>query len=237
MLVGSKENAGDSSHRTCMYIIGWLFSKYGPLIIDPYTSIRTMFNKGDPIRHPSKGWWSDKDRFSRDQQSALVIAMAVYGYTNMLLELLLRHLARFGFFTNTRRNGATKENHGKLKYSDSDERYNYDYKIADFITPEFTALYIRGLNWWLLYPLLWVLDIQTLADSIILRLKPKQDILNHVLICEYTSRKWPTLWTWLANKCNDNFELKNGLYQYFKRVGMPEMYLMWSKIIYNDRRI
>jgi len=94
-LVGSKEDPGDSCHRTCMYHTGLKWFKN---IIYHRSILFIVIG----FRHPSPGWWRDLDRFSADQATAFVIFLSEVGYYSALKLFFKRHFSRCGFFTNTR---------------------------------------------------------------------------------------------------------------------------------------
>lgn len=233
LLVGSKEDPGDSCHRTCMYIIGRrLHSPFeNTHLIDYNINGTALLFSQKYIRHPSEGWWSEPDRFSRDQAIPFVIYMSKLGLHKSLFKFMMKHIFRLGLFWNTRRNGATPENHGQLKYSDSDEIYNYNWKLPDGSGPEFWALYIRGFRWWLLYPLLCLFDLETVFSAIKRRIWPDNDPLNHVIVSVYSNRVMPTPCSKLVSLINDKEETLSRMRYYFDRVGMPEMVELWKPLI------
>ena len=230
-VIGHKEDPGDSLHRTCMLFLGfhWFVDKWYHL---PSMTLARFYHGNDLyIRHPSPGWWSEPDRLSRDQATPLVISLSVFGYDGYLRGFFLSHLKRFGFMTNTRRNGATKELHGTDKYlgHPEDGQYDYSWKLPDFIGPEFISVYIRAFNCWWLYPLLVICDVETLIGSLLWRYSKKgqTDVLNHMIVCEYANRVLPTPTGWLAKKLNDPDQFNRNLFYYFNRIGMPEMGELW----------
>ena len=107
-------------------------------------------------RHPATvRWYSDCDRLSIDQGSALVIGMGFLRLNGRLRGFLWEQVKRFGFMTNTRGNGALAEK-----------------QIPDFgFRPEMIAHYIRGFRIKWLLPILWACDLETLGSSILWRFR------------------------------------------------------------------
>lgn len=222
-MIGSKEDPGDSLHRVCMYALGELWFKgMRPSLPMAYCI------EGSWVRYPGPGWWSDKDRLSRDQATPLIILM---GYTSkkLLFIFLLKHILRLGFFTNTRRNGATRLNHGTDKYAGhpEDGQYDYSWKLPDFITLEFIAIYIRACGFWFLYPILCILDLETLLSSILWKYRKGTDVLNHLIASTYFINKYPTPTSLLAYRLIDRVAFNEKMSYYFNRIGLMEMYRLW----------
>ena len=195
------------------------------------------YANGKYKRHPDKRhWYGDCDRMSRDQATPLVVSLGVFGNKKLLWEFLWAHIKRLGFMTNTRNNGATKLNHGTLYKVEADGTriyWNYNWKLPDFTGPEFWGLYIRGFNAWFLYPLLLLADLETLTGAIKRRyegLGVDDDVLNHMIISEYSFRKFPTPISWLTKKVNDNDELLKKLEVYCLRVGLP-LDVLWRELL------
>lgn len=228
LIVGTKEDPGDSLHRFSMYLLGsaWFSGSHpNPLKLLSYKLGKNW------VRHPSPGWWSDPDRLSRDQSTPLVICLAEFFQGRLLREFFFNHLKRGFFFTNTRKNGATIHNHGHFKYGPHEPDYVYDYswKMPDFIGPEFLAIYIRAFGLWWLYPLLCIFDLETLIGSIHWRFKADQtDVLNHLIVCEYGTRKLPTPISILARKLISKDDFNRKMHYYFGRVGLLPMFELWK---------
>jgi len=163
-LVTSEKDGGDTAFFTGHYFIGlWLKmpymrEHYGNFFKKKLSELEVPGHKGNYRRHPKKGWASEPDRMSRDQMTPLIIAMGFYGFTDSLNWFTLRWLTRFMFMTNTRRNGATKENHGT-------NGRDYSFKLPDF-SPTFSGLLIRAYKIKLLYPILFILDLELLLGAI-----------------------------------------------------------------------
>ena len=230
--VGSKEDPGDSLHRVCMLMLGQLW--YGDKAYAEFNgpSKLTKYKKhGSFVRHPSPGWWSHNDRLSRDQSTPLVILLSELKLNDTLKKFYMEHMKRFFLFTNTRRNGATLENHGKRKWpghSTNKDIYNYTPKIPDVAGPEFLAIYIRALDAWYLYPLLFILDLETVIGTIIRVFKKNDtDVLNHLIISRYMIMKYPTPWSYIVRLINKQIPMRKHMEYYFNRIGMIEMVGLW----------
>jgi len=140
---------GDSAQRTGFIAIAHAFTSP--------TKARTDFlarmyhhevTSGTIVRHPDPSqWYSNPATCSRDQITPIIIACGFLDCKNLLKRILFAHIKRFGFYQNWR------EANGK-------------FKIADFASPEHWGFYIRSFNLWLLYPLLLIGDLFSLAGSI-----------------------------------------------------------------------
>lgn len=192
------------------------------------------------VRHPDKKYWySDDNRMSRDQCFPLIICLGALGFKRRLFNFFIRHLMLRGglFTTNTRRNHATKENHGTTRYTNPaplrwyhklilklripflpvpEDYKNYNWKLPDFTGLSFWGAYIRGFGLWWLYPLLCVLDLEFFINSIIKRFKNDHHVINHIVEATYNSYKYPTPLSWVANKfINDDEDMIKRMRDYF----------------------
>ena len=227
--VGRKEDAGDSLHRACMWLLGevW-FRNIAPAAA--LNLLKYQHTNGSWSRHPSEGWWADGDRLSRDQATPLVIALSECYPKYILWDFFIQHFKRGFFFFNTRKNGATLNNHGTDKYygHPKDGQYDYAWKLPDPPGAEFFAIYIRALRIWWLYPMLLILDLETLIGSVIWKFKTGQtDVLNHMIVCEYATRVYKTPLSILAKRLNSKDQFNANLEYYFNRVGLIEMAKLW----------
>lgn len=229
LLVGSKEDPGDSIQRTYMYRLGMLWFARESILTGFHMMLRC--SKGNYKRHAANGWWSDCDRMSRDQMTSVVIWLAETKHNVLFKEFYVELLKRFGFFTNTRRNGATKENHGKRKWPNHPtnfSKYDYSKKIADFVTLKFLAIWIRGANAWYLRPLLYLLDLEALIGTIRHNKTKESDVLNHLICSHYFIRKYPTIISKFSYRLINREVFNRKLDTYFKRVGLEPMCELWK---------
>ena len=109
------------------------------------------------------------------------------------------------FTYNTRRNGATKENHGEEYRSDGTRR-NYNWKLPDF-APTFGSIFIRAFECRWLYFALYFYDIELLVSAI-------------------KKLKW-------ASRSGDDFNFIARLLQ--ARAIMPTFISRWALSIYRRR--
>lgn len=202
-----RPDGGDSCHRVGMYysLLGimkpirrqlWYKSK----AIDFKTTVlKHHVAPGVLVRHPNLDWdASDWDRMSRDQLHPIIIACGYYDKEE-LRKLTVGHAKRLFLFTNnTRKNGATKRNHGKM---DSGEVRDYGWKLPDVTLFEIWALFIRAWGLRVLWPLLWLLDLELLGGAIRWRYFRKHNIaMNHTLTQLQAMDRLPTPVSWLAEK-------------------------------------
>lgn len=133
-------------------------------------------------RHPDPAeWYSDPDRFSRDQMRPLMYFLNLPLKSSIVrwhcANLWLLHMRHGFLFTwNTRRNGVYKDPvyHAKRK---PHKAWDYRWKMPDFTGPESWATWLRGAvnhceTWYqkalfsiLLYPVLCILDLQILGTA------------------------------------------------------------------------
>lgn len=145
-----------------------------------------------PRRHPDwSRWYGQDDRFSRDQLIPIICAGVSRGH-HTAIEIIFRwHRDRF-FLTawNTRKNGVM----------DAPE------KMPDVTGPEIWALWLRHKKPWWTHLVLSLLDIETLAGSILWRwFQPDSNRVtrNHMLVCLIAREHMPTLTSRLAFWLND----------------------------------
>lgn len=216
-IVGSKEDPGDSLHRNGMRKLGAILRGHA---MQP---ISFFLMGGIPIRHHSDGWWSEACRTSRDQVTPL-LAIGDYGD---LWKLLIR---RGGFFWNTRRNGATKENHGQVykQVNGRPVKRNYNWKLPDWAGPNTWALYFRYKGWqWPLY----ICDTFLFFNAISRRFTTDRDPNNYLVRTRYAQRKNRTFWIGLIDRIEDKEKLDADLHYYYQRVGLMPMYDLWRELI------
>lgn len=138
------------------------------------------------------------DRMSRDQFQPMVIA-AGYWSKEELSKIIKGHRSRgFLFCTNTRKNGATRHNHGKVV---AGEIRDYGWKLPDITGLEILGNFIRSKKSWFFYLALFICDIEGLFGSIKWRCFPKHNIaLNHTLSLLQACHRLPTPLSWLSRK-------------------------------------
>ena len=191
-------DAGDSLNRTCAaYILSQLTGGIGPSL----PSLDPLINSDNKWRRSwqEPKWYAYWDRASRDQLTPLVITLGLFGNKALLWRTFKDHCKRLLLFTtNVRDNFMYPTLTLQQQYGTPDVVWDYTWKVPDLTGPEFWALYVRGLNSILLYPLLWVFDIQTFIGSTILRFQTENDVINQAFILEYAKVRMDTVWMKLA---------------------------------------
>ena len=170
------------------------------------------------VRHPNPKWdTSDWDRMSRDQLQPMIIAAGFWSRKE-LNKIARGHLGRgFLFANNTRKNGANKFTHGK---DIGGEVRDYNWKFPDPTAFDIWGNFIRAYNSWLLYPLLFLFDLELLGGSIIWRFFPKHNItMNHTLSLMQARHRMPTPISWLSEKIMSFDRLIKLLGQHFRDFG------------------
>ena len=163
LIVTSEGDGGDTSFWMGHYYTA-LYLNHANMRASNRTEFDHVLKKldvpGEPgnyRRHPDKAkWYSDPDRMSRDQMTALLIAMGFYKLNTRLKDALHRWLKRGMFMTNTRRNHATPNGtNGK----------SYSWKLPDW-SPTFGGVFIRAFGNKYLYPLLFIYDLELLLSAL-----------------------------------------------------------------------
>lgn len=202
---------GDSAQREGMYAIGIeLLHRLGKCSDEEYDFTKVRYeevlsrlsdpwNDGFIRRYPDPAYWGGQsDRLSRDQAIPNVVAM---GFMNRkrLSAFFWGHLKSRAllFMTNTRNNWA---------WPPGDPRYDeqaYKWKLPDVTLFSFWGLYVRAFNSKLLYPLLWLFDLEMLGSVLVKcfiygRDKTNNDDVNLQVELLQAMAVMPTLWSKLA---------------------------------------
>lgn len=133
-----------------------------------------------PIRHPdSTKWYSQPDRFSRDQLKAVLAGMLPHGRAPWQKALCDAHKKRH-FLTawNTKKNGAM----------------DVPEKRPDFTGPTIWALWIRLLKPWWGRAVLPLLDLELLFSAIHWRLFRKDRVTRMHLLTSLAAYKYSPTW-------------------------------------------
>jgi len=182
---------GDSCHKTLHNCILKVLL-FGSLDSTSSQRIYQFVPDGNLIRHPRRDKWvSDWDRGSGDQHHPLFLLWCL-GYGGAVQsKMLLRHCGRLGFFTNTRRNGTTKKNHGR-KYGERNGqplRYNYNWKVPDWTKLYAIPVLFRSMGWPFI-PIYWTFDLFIFLNTVYRNFKQDNDVANHintVYVCSIVS--------------------------------------------------
>jgi len=147
------------------------------------------------LRHPNPeldaGDW---DRGSRDMYKPYIMACGLWD-KKQLWRMIKGHAKRlFLLANNSRQNGATKFNH-------SENGYSYAPKMPDLTGPKVWNCYLRALNKWYLWPLVFLFDIELLAGAINWKFFKKSNLAqNQCAEQVYATKRLPTPFSWLSNK-------------------------------------
>ncbi len=230
-LLTKNGDGGDSCNRTCATVLSFIYKGYQLKRNDP--ELATLNNPNKPWlwrRSPHVGkWYSNWDRMSRDQTIPLLILMGEAKLHRELIWYILGHMFRGFLFThNTRRNFVYLNIKEHLEKSTPDVPWRPQWKLPDITGPEFWALEIRALPLILrtcLFPVLILLDVETLVGSIIRRLfrRSNCDVINHTLILINGLRRSCTPTIWLASKITNRHFLQPRLDGFFSDAGEPPL--------------
>lgn len=175
-------------------------------------SLNSLYNVASKsyVRHPDPAkWYSAPDRFSRDQLTPLLHFLALPPTSKPAAQHwkhLLRAMAKrcFLFAWNTRRNFQYPTLAEHLAKSTPDVKWNYKWKLPDFLGPSIWATVLRGaanrlpllgqvIAYVALFPVLCVLDVENLLSSVHRRWFSLSDIhQNHAISVDFSYRFLPT---------------------------------------------
>lgn len=181
-------------------------------VIEITHKLRAMFDapSGKYVRHPDPTkWYSEIDRFSRDQLTPLLHFLALNVPTKAVkahwANLVWQHAKRLFCFTwNSRKNFQypTLEEH--LAKSTPDVKWNYGWKLPDITGPSIWSVYCRGtlarvpkIVTWVFYllmlPILLLGDLENLAGVVHKRFfSASTDHRNTAISVHYAAQFWPT---------------------------------------------
>jgi hypothetical protein len=159
--------------------------------------------KAEPLRHPDDTkWYGRPGRFSRDQLVALLCALVVKGdeLSYIRSKLYTMHAERYLLSAwNKYRNHVYESYQEHLAKSTPDVAWDMSVKSPDLTGPEVWGLWIRAFRVYWLWPLLLVLDLETLIGAVHWRYFRKDNVSrNHLLVCMVTTKIMPTPISFLA---------------------------------------
>ena len=186
MVVTNQMDGGDScAHGLAMHYGAAVLKVVLPPAIESLDEYCAKLEKGFGryVRHPDPTmWYSETNRFSRDQLTPLLLALALTKRRKRLATLFLAHAAHLLLFAwNTRINASLP---GTAAYA---------WKLPDITGPDIWAAYIRGFRFWPLYPILVVFDLMNVITAVQNRYWPQNTIqMNAVLMVDFAARVMPT---------------------------------------------
>lgn len=163
-------------------------------------------------------WGSNPDNFSRDQWQALQLAFAAHNDKKRLCESMMALLKRGLLHQNSRE--GTDGN--KLKF-------------PDIAHPSHFSVFIRGMNLWFLWPILWLFDVCFLADLFFRKYATDYDNMLAPQML-YANVKYATPVSKLAMKLYVQTDFINKLEKYHsvQRNGiLPFPALFWAAYAYH----
>ena len=244
-LPSNSRDGGDTTQREGMFAIAIAYlSKLGKIDKSEYEELKKRYSAnldrleccmGNLRRHTDPNmWYSDCDRMSRDQWTPNVIAMGMLDLKKHLWRMFLGHLFKRAllFTTNVRHNWVYPPDHPKY---DPNSDLTYKWKLPDITIMSCWGYYIRSFNCYLLYPLLLVLDLDLLVNSLIWVYKFKYvskdtDILNHTNSLLQATWSMPTPVSWLARKLLKLDKVQDCLNRYFLPDG-PALHKVFNEFL------
>lgn len=208
LIIQSNGDRGDSCSRTnIFYYLRSLNEGENPQRDDTYSSLvgKYEISTNTYVRHPDgttpypdgtmpQDYVAAPDRFSRDQQTPLVIALGQHKKEhNRLIRLFKTHLFRFGKYQN-----------------------------KDWLAPQHLGYYIRALNIKWLYSVMPILDLGLVVDSYINVYKRNKDpndtsdSVNHSLALIQSHYVMPTFISKWAIKVFKRSNPQQALDSYFR---------------------
>ena len=181
-------DGGDSSHKTSHLEITLNLQH---VVERPHFQKLIEVQKATPfVRHPDPSkWYSQTDRFSRDQATPYLIALALNKNYKMLAHFFFRHMLHGFLFTwNYIPNWVMPGDPG------------YKKKMPDITLFEFFNVYIRGFRLYPLYPLLLLGDLEMFLGSIVKRFSKSNDVANSLANTLLAQRVMPTPLSYLSRK-------------------------------------
>lgn len=134
-------------------------------------------------------WYGNPNNFTRDQSVVLQAALVIEGNRAAMWRLFKARAKRFLFHFNTE------------SYDDQEPITKKFPDMPNFVE---CGQFIRGLNAWYLYPVLFVTDLQNLFDVLLFRYVTKRaqwDSDNMLLpIVVSNNYKYPTTVSWITKK-------------------------------------
>ena len=201
---------GDALNWECHYryftseempplILTWFNISSGAYVRHPSPN-HTTYGFGAHYRNPWNGC------ISRDQLTGIIGYLIKFKERRRLLQLILHHMAwGFLFAYNTIRNG------------DKDHRW----KWPDFTGPDIWAMELRGIarvvpgSIILLYPILCLLDIHLLLNTLYVNRKEDNDVLSFVMKLCVSLDYYPTPLSSLAGRLLKQYIMYRHLYHYW----------------------
>ena len=181
-------DGGDACHKTSHLAIANYIN--GNEQHPSFNQLISYQNKTPFIRHPDPSmWYSETDRFSRDQSYPYIIALSLLNNRTMLFHYFIRHSLHLFLFTwNTYPNWYKKDD-PKCKW-----------KLPDLTLFEFFNIYIRGFRLYILYPLLLLGDLEMMISCLIKLHDNDKDVANSLASVLLAKEIMPTPLSYLARK-------------------------------------
>lgn len=154
---------------------------------------------------------------SRDQLTGIIAAIVRKGDKVAMLRLMLHHACRLFLFSyNTVKNGVDPK--------------DAKWKMPDLTLLDIWATYLRGFGKasWLLWPLLCVLDIHMLLNTMYSNIQDEDDKINFAIKLLISREFVPTPISWLSSKILNKSKLLDSIKRYWcgwrQNCGMYELY-------------
>lgn len=195
--------------------------------LEPIPGCFVRYPQYDDIDDPGSTYCENtwKGVMSRDQMTALLVAMGINKDYKRIFITFLRHILRGCLFMSNSVEFDSKVVSLDLDLKTGKQVPKYEHtqkkRLPGFGFLEYFNLFLRGLPalGYLLYPLVCLFDLETLGGSIMIRYfqKEKVDVANHCSVCIYGMQRVPTPIMYLANKINSHSDMMERHKKYWDR--------------------
>lgn len=225
-------DGGDSMARTMTmnYCVTILFpDRNTQALVQSQMDVLKSSN-GRYVRNPDPNqWYSNYETLSRDQMTPMLADLiADQSHKSHRNNLFIQHLKHLLLFTWNVRNNDQYTTQAEQTQKLPDVPWNYKWKIPDPTALEIMAMWIRAFRAWPLYPLLLILDLQTLGTAIYRKIaymvgkNPDIDSVNTILPTHISANFLPTPVGMLAFYILTKTPIANELNQFFaQRIDQP----------------
>lgn len=210
-------DGGDSLHKTCHMCI------YGSILA---LKVRVCeIASGVFVRNPDPTkWYSNPNTRSRDQLKALLCLLSLKDENQPLKRVFKDHLKRLLLFTaNTHNNGSYPTLEEYNKHAPQKPWDGYKWKIPDITLFEVWALYIRGFRCRIMYPFLYIFDLESLAGAVLSKYNGNTDLANSLGTYLLSQQVMDTFVMKLARRIAKPYLYKR-LETYFTQEGEPPLH-------------
>lgn len=183
----------------------------GTLIaLEPHTwgkeiNIKHYLQSHGPVRHPDRDkWYGRPGRFSRDQLVAFMCGLCMLPHSfDEKEDLYFMHKRNWFLRAWNRVRNFQYESIGEQVVKAPGVRWNPYEKVPDFTGPRVWALWLRMWPRWWKWPVLCLLDLETLVSAVVWAFRKDGLARNHLLSLYVGTSVLPTPIMWVARWITD----------------------------------